>query len=59
MIGNGGSPTKQRESPAKEKYKRMFDKLLEYEHENDKLQQVLEELCTDKVELESGLTETR
>lgn len=42
----------ERESPRKEKEKRMYDKILELDHENDKLHSVLHEICEEKLELE-------
>lgn len=41
-----------RESPRKEKEKRMLDKIFELHHENADLQAVLREVCEEKLELE-------
>lgn len=40
------------ESPRKEKEKRMYDKIIELDHENDKLQELVSTICNEKLELE-------
>lgn len=41
-----------KESPRKEKEKRMIDRLIELDHENERLQQIISTICDEKYDLE-------